>query len=215
MTKNSPKDDNSEVAGLSEAPRTLASLLLFVHCFVVFVCLSANLSPSVLQRRLLAVLRPYAQLLNLEVDGTHFFLTRASVADVDHRIEVLPKEGSEQEPADWRQLSAGWRGGERYRRYRRLADVMAYYAEDEQTAGLIAQSVAGYYRWQRHVDVHQLRCREHLLQPWEVVQRGTIEEQDPFDASYFGVLYLADIIAGEQRIDVLKRADASLEAAPD
>jgi hypothetical protein len=144
-----------------------------------------------------------------------FYLTQASVADVDHRIEVLPQGEAGGDDAEWVPLTAGSRGSERYHRYQRLADVMAYFAEDEETAGVIAQAVAGYCWRQRENPVRQVRCRNHLLQPWDAAQRGAIEELDPNDSSYFSVLYLADILAGEHRIDVLKRADSALEAAPD
>jgi hypothetical protein len=206
---------NVDEAAWGETQRTVASLLLIVHVFIVAMCLAANLAPSQFQQRLMSVLRPYAQLLNFELEGTRFYLTRASAGDVDHRIEALPQGEDEQLADNWINLSAGVRGSERYQRYQRLADVMAFFAEDEQTAGLIAQSVAGYYLRQQDVSLRQVRCRSHLLQPWDVMQRGAIEELDPDDPSYFSVLYRADILIGDHRIDVLKRAEAALEAAPE
>jgi hypothetical protein len=92
---------------------------------------------------------------------------------------------------------------------------MAFFADDEQTTGLIAQSVAGYYQGRLDTVLRQVRCRSHLLQPWDVERRGAIEELDPNDPSYFSVLYRADILISQHRIDVLKRADSALEAAPD
>lgn len=215
MTKSQRDVEEVHEAAWGETQRTIVSLLLVVHLFVIAMCLAANLAPSQFQQRLMSVLRPYGQLLNFELEGTRFFLTRASATDVDHRIEVLPQGEDEQVADSWVHMSAGSRGSERYHRYQRLADVMAYFAEDEQTAGTIAQSVAGYYLRQQEIALRQVRCRSHLLQPWDVMQRGAIEELDPNDPSYYSVLYRADILISENRIDVLKRAAAALEAAPE
>ena len=73
------KDRRLESAGADETPsestRTVISLLLFCHLFCVVVVLSASYAPSVLQARLLRVLRPYTQTLNLDLDFTPYDLT--------------------------------------------------------------------------------------------------------------------------------------------
>ncbi len=73
-----------------EVARSLVSLLLVVHLSCVGVALAANQSPSPLQERLVEVLAPYLQLLNLDLNFTPYYLTHETSLDTDHRIEVLP-----------------------------------------------------------------------------------------------------------------------------
>jgi hypothetical protein len=206
-------EDRDRLPG--DSVRTVGSFLLFVHLFIIVVCLSSHWAPSVLQRRLLDTFRPYAQLLNFDLDGTRFYLTHAALADVDHRIEVLPDGRNDAVDDHWHNLARGFRGSERYHRYQRLADTMAYFEEQEETTALIAQAVARCYLRQEQTRIRQLRCRRHLLQSWTVFDEADPARQDPWDPSYLTTVYRADVIHSEHRIDILKRADSSLEAAPD
>jgi hypothetical protein len=108
------------------------------------------------------------------------------------------------------------RGSERYYRYQRLADTMAFFEEDEATTALIAEGVARCYLSQTGTVVEQLRCRQHILQSWEAVTSASPAQRDPNSPSYFSEVYRANvIIAPNQQIRIVKRARAALEAAPD
>ena len=91
----------------SDNTRAVVSIVLFAHVFVVSVCLAANLAPSTLEQRLLQFFQPYAQLLNFDLDGTRYYLTHATVRDVDHRIEVLPAAATGDADDQWAWLARG------------------------------------------------------------------------------------------------------------
>ncbi len=215
---NSRQSESEATSG--EAGRAIVSVFLFIHLFVLFVCLSANLVPSELQVRLLNLFRPYTQLLNLDLDRTRLFLTHASVRDVDHRIEVIhhvPDDGvaNESLEPEWEPISRGMAGGERLRRYQRLADAMAFFQEDEETTALITESIARSFLDADGRTISQLRCRQHALQSWESVGSSVRLERDPNSSNYFSTLYRAEIFTpGGDQIRILKRTKASLEAAP-
>jgi hypothetical protein len=199
-------------AALGDTACAVISIFLFIHLFVLLVCFSANLTPSLLQQRLLRILGPYAELLNFDLDGTRYFLTHATIRDVDHRIEVLP-EGVEK---SWQNISLGWRGTERYHRYQRLADTLSFFQEDEGTTAVLAESIARSYLAQEGTTITQLRCRRHTLQSWETPDGVATPPSDPDSPGYFSVVYQANVLTTPSgAIRILKRAEASLEAAPD
>ncbi len=208
--------DTPASASPGDTARAVISIFLFVHLFVLFVCLTANLVPSSLQQRLLRVFRPYAQLLNFDLDGTRYFLTHATIRDVDHRLEVLASGESESADESWENIARGRRGSERFHRYQRLADTLSFFQDDERTTALLAESVARCYRSPAGSTITQLRCRRHTLQSWETPDSAAASPSDPDSPSYFSVVYRANILttpAGAIRI--VKRAEASLEAPPD
>ncbi len=213
-TRHSANAADAPPVTWGESTRAIISILLFVHLFVLFTCLAANLAPSALQQRLLRAFRPYTQLLNFDPDGTRYFLTHASIRDVDHRIEVLAArdEGPADEP--WQNISRGLRGTERYHRYQRLADTLAFFQEDERTTAVLAESIARCYAAQSEDPISQLRCRRHTLQSWETLDLPDAQV-DPNGPNYFGVVYLASVLTDRSgEIHILKRSDAKLEAAP-
>ena len=198
-----------------DTARSVISIFLFIQLFVVFVCLSANFAPSTAQQRLLRFFQPYTQLLNFELDGTRYFLTHATIRDVDHRIEILPNSESDSSDNSWQTISRGLQGSERYHRYQRLADTMAFFQEDEATTALIAEAVAHCYASQQATTVGQLRCRQHTLQSWEALDSPIPEQNDPQNPVYFAVIYRANVLTtSNDQIRILKRAEAALEAAP-
>ncbi len=211
---------DSAAAGPSDRTRSIITLLLVLHLIIVAVALSGNYLRSPLQARFLDVLRPYAQLLNFELDFLPYQLTHATAADVDHRIEVLP-EGADPDDADaWRGLpDRGFRGGERYHRYQRLARLMAFLAEQgasETAVSMIGRSVAENFVQQQDVRTDRIRCRRHMLQPAEAVRGGTAEQRNPNDPSYFRTLYDASTIVDDSgRVDLVKIDAADEVARPD
>lgn len=202
-----PKSDSHAVP--SDNTRAVVSLLLFIHLFIILICLAANLNPSELELRILGMFQPYVQLFNFDLDGTRYYLTHATQNDVDHRWEVLPTESGE----GWQVLRQGVRGSERYLRYQRFADALAYAAESDELPSLMAEGVARHYERQLRIPLQELRCRRHSLQALEtVIGAGRLD--DPDDPAYLSDVYRAQVVATENGpIHILKREAPSLEAA--
>lgn len=200
---------------MGEMPRSVISIFLFIHIFILFMCLTTNFVSSTFQQRLLDVFRPYTQPLNFNLNGTRLYLTHASESDVDHRIEVLRQVTDRTHSAQWEPISRGMRGSERLHRYQRLADTMAFLHEDEEATALIAEAVARHYLAADDQTVEQIRCRQHTLQSWEAIDSPVPEERDPNSATYFATAYRAEVLTtADNQIRILKRTSASLEAAP-
>jgi hypothetical protein len=211
-------DARETAASGNSALYSLASILIFAHLFCVFVALSANLSPSLLQGRLLNVFRPYLQLLNFDPDFTPFHLTHATEDDVDQRWEVLPADKAPTQAEDWLVLpGGGFRGSERHKRLQRLAKVGSAYAAAENDAATaeLATSISRFFLSTYDVPAQQVRCRRHLLQDWEVFDRREAPPS-PFDESYFRTSYAARILIGDDgRISVVKISERRETALPD
>jgi len=223
MSKTSTKSKNhkkrvatAETLSLSDKTRSVVTLLLVLHIFCVFVALSASVSPSALQTRVLAVLRPYTRLVNLEVPFAKFYLTYAGEPDTDHRLELLPPDASADDPSSWYVIpDVGLRGSDRYLRYQRLGEVVADFSDADEIASRVATDAAINYR-ERYGELPKtFRCRQHRLQRMDHVTDGTSVEQDPFSEAYFVTPYQADIIAFDDGTVVTHRRSAeSQEAQP-
>ncbi len=184
--------------------RPLLSLLLFFHLFFVFVALTSNHFPSALQRRLTGLFSPHLRVLNFDLNFTPYYLTLGTVDDQDHRIEVLAAGGDAADSDQWIRLAdAGWRGGERSKRYQRLAASMAFFGERQQDnlTALFARSVAEYFLYQRQIEPAKVRCRRILPQDRSAVAGGTIEQRDPLSDQYFSEVYCADTIVVVDIVD--------------
>ena len=192
--------ENSSGSRSGEAPlgRSLASVVLFIHCFCLAVSLTANHAPSSLQERLLYVFRPYTQLLNFDVSFVRFDLTQETADDADQRIEYLPEGRDAADAQAWTLLQAGSRGSDRQHRYQRLAGLMSFFGarEDDATTAVFASSVATHLDRQRHEPIDQIRVRRHLLQAQEQVQGTEVNQRDPNHASFFQDVYRAQVIEG-------------------
>jgi hypothetical protein len=196
--------------------RPFASLAISIHLFCVLAVFTANYSRSGLQDRLLSLLAPYTQLLNLDPNFIPFYLTHGAPDDVDQRIEVLPAGADAADDGNWLALSdRGFRGGERYQRYQRLASALGYFAERDEGAW-IARGVAVNFLVQAGVKPQQIRCRRHLPQELEAVSGGTPEQRDPFSAAYFREAYRANTLIGDdQRVEILRVEEIGQVAVPD
>jgi hypothetical protein len=211
--EDSPRGHSEPAIG--ETPRSIISIFLFIHIFILFTCLTTSFTSSSFQQRLLDVFRPYTQGLNFDLGGTQLYLTHASVRDVDHRIEVLRQGTDRTTAATWEPISRGWQGSERLHRYQRLADALAFVQEDEEPTALIAEAIARNYLEAEGETIEQIRCRQHTLQAWEAIDSLVPEERDPSSATYFTTAYRADVLTtADNQIRILKRTKASLEAAP-
>jgi hypothetical protein len=195
MAKQKSPESSSEPG--SHPVFALLSLLIFIHLFCIFTSLSANVTASLLQARLLAVLRPYVQLLNFDLNFKPYHLTHATSLDVDHQLEILPEGKNPDEPGDWLVIpSGGLRGGEPYKRQQRLARLMAIFAEQENDnfAAIVAEDIGRYFL-ARDVRATQVRVRRHLLQTWDAASgRGTPEQRNPDDPAYFQTAYAANVL---------------------
>lgn len=210
MTRN-PKADERAVSTPSGRP--LITVLLILHLGAVFLFLTTNLSSSLLQDALRRICAPYAQPLNLDLDYTPYHLTHATDADVDHRLEILPA-GSSPESDAWVALpDVGWRGGERYRRYQRLAESLALRATNEDpSAGTLAQAAAAHFLNREEMVPIRLRVRRHMLQSPEAIQSGSAAERDPNHPAYFESAYDAHVVVDGDQVHVVPipvRSDAA------
>ena len=179
------------------------SLALFAHLFIVFVCLAANLAPRA-GAASAAGFQPYTQLLNFDLDGTRYYLTHATTGTwttASRSCRIRRNDGDDQ----WTSLCRGVRGSERYHRYQRLAETMAFFQENDDVTSLLAEAVARYYARQENAPVRELRCRSTCC------KRGTRSEpsptaRDPDSSEYFAVLYRASVIGGSRGpFRILKR----------
>lgn len=212
---NEPASDATESCPLGETPRTFISFLLLVHCFSVFVVLSANYAPSALQGRLVTLFAPYTRRLNFDPpDYTRFHLTHAAEEHDFHFIEVTAPESADQPLAVM--PDKGWHGSERYQRYYRLAYALAFSAnrEFDSVSGEFAKAIGAHVMAANDVGRVVVRCRWHRAQPLERPGGGASPAVDPLDPSFYESVYEADVwIADDDSVQVLKKSSGR-EVAP-
>jgi hypothetical protein len=209
----SPHDAAEQPVG-----RPLLSLLLFFHLFFIAVAFGGNHFPSALQGRLVGLASPYLRVLNFDISFTPYYLTLGTVDDQDHRIDVFAADSYDAGDDGWIGVSAsGWRGGERIRRYQRLAGTMAFFGErrQDQLSALFARSVGEHFLNQRHIEPAQVRCRRILPQDRSAVAGGTPEQRNPLSDLYFAEVYRANTIVDGSRVGVIKVEAAGHVARPD
>jgi hypothetical protein len=196
--------------------RTALSLGLFIHLFLVFVALTAGFAPSALQLRILQTFALYTRSLNFDLNFTPYYLTHATIQDVDHRLEVLPAGKSAENDADWLVVThVGWRGGDRFQRHQRLARVMSFFAEQDEVEARLAQAVGVHFLKERGIRLQRVRCRKHMLQAWQVIQGGTPAQRDPNDPTYFRTVYEASYVIGSSgTVSVVKITEKGESAQP-
>ncbi len=191
----------------SPEARNWASLLLFIHLFVVFVALAAYTRPSGVQQRLLPLFEPY--LNNLDLSPTQpfarYYLTHAAQADVDFSCEV-DVEGSDgkpiviPDPQLWPAI--------RFRRYQALANAAGYLSQpegDENLAGILPKAIAAGLLKQRGKTQGVVRVRAHFLSPIDAptrTDRGPVTTQ-----------YEAEVFSTAGTFDLHKRS-SKFEVAP-
>ena len=221
-------DVESEPTAPAEISSTASSLItiwLVIHLSLLLLVCSSNLTPSGLQTRLVSVFRPYTRALNLdftqligEDDGkfnTPYNLTHSIYSDSDHRIEILPKGADESNGSAWITLpDVGWQGGDRRRRYQRLADCFAYLSEfDDSRKAVLAQAICESFLRRAEVVPSQIRCRSHLGIELSLILDG--ERYDVNGPEYFRVEYAADtIVVGGSKISLNPKESQSQVARP-
>jgi hypothetical protein len=196
--------------------RSFVSFLVFVHLFCVFWALSANNEPSRLQSRLMTVLRPYTQLISLDPNFTRYQLTYGIPRHDDHVIEVDIPAAEGGSPETLVLPDAGWRGGARRMRYRAMAYVVAFTAEEgnADAAAEMARAIGGHVMAERKIDRVVVRCRRHQSIPFDPAENPVAGATDPADPRYFATVYEADVFRSpDGSVNVIRRADR-LETAP-
>lgn len=199
---------------LSPQVRSLISLLLFMHLFCVFFCLFSVYAPSRFQQRLLGVLSPYTQSMNIDLDYAPYYLTRDTLLDEtfnqfqerEYRVEVLPQGADPMDSSSWIKLGGEWWGtGPSYRRLQRLAFLpVGSTAEERQSA--IALNLARLGEQQTGQAIARLRIRQHVPLP-----QIYIEEDLPHDVNdeiWFKIAYQA-IIVGDSVLPVVPEGEAA------
>lgn len=199
--------------------RTVITLVLVVHGFFALVAVSSVFAPSPLQLQILNRFKPYTRLLNFDLNSYRdynfrpYYLTHASELDVDHRIEVLPEGGNAQSADDWLVLpSGGFRGSDAYKRLQRFAGVWAIASQSEGEPARFAQAVGTHFARQRAVKPQLIRCRRHFLQSQQDIA-GASARRNPFDPSFFAVVYAANAIVGESGYVEVVRVDETGQVA--
>lgn len=214
MTPVIPETETTESAAIGETARTVISFLLFVHCFCVVVVLSSNYVQSPLQQRLVTLVAPYTQSLNFDPDFTRFHLTHAAEEHDDHVIEVTLPDAPDQPLM--RLPDVGWRGGDRYKRYQRLASAMAFAAnrEFDSVSGQYARAIGDRVMAEREATRVVVRCYRLPARALQEDGLGLEDPPGPRDRSQYQSIYEADVwIADDSTIQVLKKSSRR-EVAP-
>ncbi len=172
----------------SETLWTAWSVFLSVHCIIVLLCVTANYMPSLLQERLLFLIRPYAQPLHLDWNSTPFYLTHGTVLDMDHYVEY---RHAQDEP--WHPLveSVPW-ACEATARYFRWSRFLALHVDDEADEVAARMTVAAARFVQRKTGrlPERLRLRRHESRSWETAAGlDSTQPSDPHDERYRVTVY--------------------------
>lgn len=130
----------------STRARSLITIGLIVHAFLLMVSYGATVEPSDLQTRLKIFFSWYLNPLHLNVDDRPIFLLHQDddAAAIEFQVRVLPTDPGDDPSSDagWRPVPrAGWVGGEQRKRYQRWARTTARLAAQQEPglAGALAR----------------------------------------------------------------------------
>ncbi len=198
-----------------QAFRSFVTLFLLIHLFCVIISLSSVNVASALQIKLLDTLKPYTQLLRIDLNSTRYHFTYADDHEQSHSIEIEfldgPRQGETVSLPD-----VGIRGSLRRRRFQTLAQVMAYGASDGNDANLaeFAKALGANSLQDQTEGAVLVRCRRHRTQPRNLQVATKDNPRDPFDEAYYTTVYEARVWKDKSgRVNVLKMS-ATGEVAP-
>ncbi len=222
---DSPRVQRSTTPSSTDRPssvgwgRDLISLLLFCHVFCVVIVLSANLTPSSLQRRLVVLVAPYTRLLNFDPNFTRFQLTHGIEEHDDHVLEVVQAGQGSPETliARFPDGTRHFRGGLPFGRYRNLADMFAFHAYrelDDVTAELARAIGAHVIKRMPEPSAVVVRCRWHRAQPLDLRESGELNPADPQAPEYWETIYEADVFLDDDGSPQLVKRASRREVAP-
>jgi hypothetical protein len=187
-----------------------------IHLFCVLVALAANPVSSPLQRSLLAIFRPYTQLLNFDHPYVRYDLTQGTADDAESRLEYRLVEDANDEEA-WLNLRAGVRGSDRAERYRRWASLLNFAAQRDDThvPALLSQALGQHLLVVRQRELLELRGRRHLLQTPEDLRDPQNSRANPDAAAHFIEVYRGQAIVDRELGEVLiQRVEERGQVAP-
>lgn len=207
---------------LSDAGRTIASLLLFIHLFCVAVVLSGNFMPSQLQIDLASTVGIYTKTLHIDPNFVPFHFTDGEQAMTRlHQWQLLESSssadsssgvsGSSGSDGDfsivYRLPQDAMRGGFNHQRQDMFARVAGFYAAnealDDEVAATMAKSIA------EHVYANeQLSTKRWIVRCVKYIADADIRlEADESDS--VSVLYEADVwLADSGEVNLLKRIES-------
>lgn len=218
MRSDTTEPTTTEEARLpSDGVRSILSLLLIIHlfCALVGVCYVAQPS-SPLHRRLLTFFGPYIELFNFDVDATPYYQTSyvdpgeefAEFVDesAGSRIEILPVGKDEADSQQWVSYpDVGFRGGERYKRYQRLARRVTEFDDDERLTALVASGFGTSFLFETDTEPYKIRCRNHRPVRREWLSRGSAEQRDASEEMHFLTVYQATaVVSGDGVVEVVR-----------
>lgn len=196
--------------------RTVVSLLIFVHLFLVAIAFTSYSSASALQQRLLQVFAPYLKTFSFDVNRTYgasarYHLTHALQTDVDYAVEVDAKINGRTEqvfipPADiWPH--------QRRQRYQALANATGWLFEDPVAQSVLPRAIAGGVLESLGASQGTIRVRAHYLVSLENMSSASPAQRDPYAPGYYNTVYEAAVLVSDGNVDLLKRS-AAAETAP-
>lgn len=207
-----PVQDASSAAGSEQhalpAPpiRSLITVGLIAHGFLLLVTYASVVEPSEVESRLQRFFSWYLQPLHLQVDNRpiYFLHTGTDTASLRFERRALPTGPADAGDSDagWQPLpAAGWAGGERHKRYLRWAAMTAGLAGQQKVglAGLLARNLVA------DEDIQAVRL---------VTQDNAMLEQFPY---FEREAYRAAVVheAGAPRfVELNERRQNALTASP-
>lgn len=196
---------------LSDAGRTIASLLLFIHLFCVAVVLSGNFMPSQLQVDLASTLGIYTKTLHIDPNFVPFHFTDGEQAMTRlHQWQLLESSSPTDSSGDfsivYRLPDDAMRGGFNHQRQDMFARVAGFYAAnealDDEVAATMAKSIAEHVYAKERLSTKRwiVRCVKYIA---DADIRLEADESDSV-----GVLYEADVwLADSGEVNLLKRIE--------
>jgi hypothetical protein len=204
--------------------RSVASLLIFIHFFCVFVVLSSNNMRSPLQHRLVRLFGAYTQLLNFDPDFTPYHFTRGRFSDdcaiavdlyADHekpatgqpllKTVVLPDRGSKLLDNQKRFLALG----------RLMVENTQPESPNDDVTGEIARAVGARIMSENGARRCVVRALQRSSQPVDLsVMLPGFDRNDPTAPAYDIPIYEADVwFDDDNQVQAIKRS-ARNEVAP-
>jgi hypothetical protein len=149
-----------------DAARSVVSVLLAIHLFVVFIVLASHVSPSTLQSRVLGLFSAYVDPLNFDLSSggrsdARYYLTRTTTGDFPAEL-VIEVQG---EAADTKLVlpspDRSW--GPAARREQALVSVYAELSSNEDLAPILSNSIGGSVMAHYEAERASIVCRRAEL----------------------------------------------------
>ena len=199
--------------------RSVITLALLIHLFIVFVAISANYLPSPLQRVLLEKLSPYAQPLNLKLSDqfSHklYHYHSGEPSEDDHFVEIEFQAGRRAGEVI-RLPDDQWPGTACRNRYRAFSHMLGFYAHQQQDDLLsrFLQAIAAHYIEDDTEARAVVRVRRHMYVPIDATDVSIRRPTDPNAPIYFQNLYQANVAVDSQGAVYLTKLEDAQQVAP-